>query len=378
MSLSPSLHAASRDIDESLEDAVLIHEIAKAQLAVLESKLTPAEKKELSALREKLGALSYKFVKTKAFMSANAKMIMFEYPDIFVFAAVTRVTKTLFMIPVMTYLGYPGWGIILNSVPDVEVYDYFYYKVRQKMKRNKMKAVVGFDQSEIERAKANLLQELDAEMPLARLHVIKELGDGLVPILKNPPISSKDGATPQRWVSTKELEGVVGQDWARELMSLGLDQALFENAMLQKALTNPEFRSELAKRKGFVDGAFESDMLRFFVETESFIDQIRTQLELNSQPLLGKKLFTDPEFKKQWLASYRLKVEIIKQIDQIRNYQMTALGQHDKAKSTQDAVTVPWERYLKDKESVQGKLQAFKNIFPPSSKLNLYCVRFYL
>lgn len=382
-SLSLSTFAKSPDLDSSLEDAVLIHEIAKTQLAALESKLAASDKKELSALQAKLGALSYKFVKTKAFLAANAKIVMFEYPDIFVFTAITRVSKALFLLPIMTYLGHPGWGLVLNSIPDVELYDFIYFKIRQKMKRDKMKAVIGFSQSEIDTAKTNLLQELDKDMPLARLHLMQELGSVLFPIKS----SSKNNSTPQRWVSTQELENVVGQEWTRQLISLDLDQALFENALLQKALTIPEFRDEMNKRKSFVETNFENDMIRFFVESEAFIDQIRGQLELNSKPLFSKKLFTDPEYKRQWKASYRLKVEIGNLINEIRNYQMSTLGQYEDAKKSKKLVDVNWERFLKDKADVLAKLDAFKNIFSvanPSDSIDAsanekssMCIRYY-
>jgi hypothetical protein len=185
--VSSAADPISTPSEQAAETQVSLQEDIMAIETILEAIVIKAQEKSKDrffANSEKMHQFYYgaalKFSKTKALMADLNQRIFLQYPEMAVIDPLVRIVRAFTLTHYLISIGHPAWALVTPMIPDVEIFDIIYFKLRNWLRRKKFQATNLYPQKELEKFRENLLtdpsiKEKDIENLLGNPQLIRNL-----------------------------------------------------------------------------------------------------------------------------------------------------------------------------------------------------------
>jgi len=310
----------------SVEDALVLQEIAMRDVSKVEAKVTKLNAEQRSALRKKVGQLAYYASRSQGFVEAKMSMIVFNYPDAFIWQNLLIFARYAVVYPAMVSTG-TSWLIpYIEPLPIELGMTMPYIWMRNLIGRKIFQVRVGVDP---ELLKTLLFQDLDVDLKTTNFHV---LGRGLrgenswlLPV--------HQGKDESPWVSRDELEALVNAkdpEFIRQLKLLQLDGEDYVNALKIKIEDDPELSTpflEKAKKLAIDVSSLPEErkaVMDFFVETQDVFNRIRR----DSGRSVPELKLLNPLSYIPWFRGLLSKTWLAFKLNRFRSFQNLTLGKY--------------------------------------------------
>jgi hypothetical protein len=307
----------------------MLQTLAQAALEQAAKSQDAAPSTKLAALKQKIGPVAFLAARTKGFLEAKLKLIVFEYPDAIAFDSLMRVVKYTVLLPYLIASGHAAWLPAAEIVPEGAIATIPYIAVRMWLKQARLRRQIGMDPKLL---KEKLIDSVD--LNTTRLHLLtanelaREAGETLIIPVKNSGFlrfsdsSSVAEARSAHFVPVSTLERIVDRHFLMNLTKLNLDGVLYENALLQKIFSSRELTERFWAESGFVPNRDKaSDRLGFFMQSELLLSRVRAELEatLPEFSLAPQKLSL-------WVKGLRVKLSFAAKVNAFRLFQLQTLA----------------------------------------------------
>lgn len=312
--------------DSSIEDALMLQTLAQSALEQAAKNQGTVPSTKLAALKQKIGPVAFLAARTKGFLEAKLKLIVFEYPDAIAFDSLMRVVKYTVLLPYLIASGHAAWLPAAEIVPEAAIATIPYIAVRMWLKQARLRRQIGMDPKLL---KEKLIDSVD--LNTTRLHMVTmaelagEANATMIIPVKSSGFLSFSGAKETRSsrdVPLSTLERLVDRRFLTDLTKLNLDGVLYENALLQKIFSNRELTERFWAESGFVPNRDKaSDRLGFFMQSELLLSRVRAELEatLPEFSLAPQKLSL-------WVKGLRAKLSFAAKVNAFRLFQLQTLA----------------------------------------------------
>jgi hypothetical protein len=315
--------------DSSIEDALMLQTLTQSALEEAAKNQGALQPEKLAVLKNKIGPFAFLAARTKGFLEAKLKLIVFEYPDAIAFDFLMRFVKYAVLHPYLIASGHAAWLPVAEIIPEAAIATIPYLAVRVWLKQARLRRQIGMDPKLL---KAKLIDGVD--LNTTRLHLLtvnelaREASETLIIPVKNSGFlrfsdsSSVAEARSAHFVPVSTLERIVDRQFLMNLTKLNLDEVLYENALLQKVFSDRELTERFWAESGFVanrDRASES--LRFFMQSELMLNRIRAEIE-NTLP----EFSFAPKNLSLWIKGLWSKLSFSSKVNAFRLFQLQTLA----------------------------------------------------
>lgn len=320
-----TLPSLGRSPGSTIEDALLLQEIAVDQVKQIDAQVAKLSKEKRNDLMKKIGQMSYYASRSKGFIEGRMSVILFNYPDAFVWQSLLIFVRYSVVYPAMVSTG-TGWLIpYVEPLPIELSMTMPYIWARTQINRKVVAHRVGVDP---ELLKTLLFQDLDVDLKITDIYRMGRGIQGDANWLL--PVSHGKGAS--EWITVRELEEIVSAkepEYIHQLKLLNLELVDYKNNLKLKIEEDDELYAVLAEKakKLAIDSSTpdeKKNLMDFYLQTQDVFNRVR----LDSARSVPELALLSPSSYIPWFRGLMAKTWLAFKLGSFRSFQIDTLGKY--------------------------------------------------